>query len=169
MNGLLLGLFCLGGVLYVYGAAGACQPPEPDTGPRAVPAPSTADELKGLYSQLLDASRTKDAAALRRILADDYWQTLEDGSVRSRAQRIDSTVAPDLTITSIELLAFRAVVHGDAAVATADVLQKGTFKGEPFESRVRSTVAFLRAGDQWRILTTHVSDLPAGTEPTAPQ
>jgi ketosteroid isomerase-like protein len=126
------------------------------------------DELKATYVALLDASRAKDEAALRRLLAEEYWQTLPDGSVRSKAERIAETVAPDEADTSLEIISFRSMVRGDAGVATAEVLQRGMYKGQPFASRVRSTVVFIRESGRWRIVTTHLSNLADAPAKTAP-
>ena len=124
--------------------------------------------LRAVYSKLLEASRAKDEGALTTVLDENYSQTLADGSVRTRQERIADTVSPDQVVTALELVSFRGAVHGNRATGTAEVVQRGTYKGEAFDSRVRSKIEFARKQGVWRIVSTRlapVSDADANAAP----
>jgi hypothetical protein len=134
-------------------------------------APKTAREvtaLKDTYLELLEAARTKDVPTLRQILADGYVQTLADGTTRTKEQRIRETVAPELVVSAVKLMAFDGAVHGDAGEARAEVEQTGTYGGQAFTLRVRAVVRFVRASGTWSIVSTRLTNVAAAASKTAP-
>ena len=114
---------------------------------------------KDLYEKLLLASKTKDEAALRQILTENYSQVTDEGKVRTKAIRLQETMSSDAKIELLTLETFDVFVYANAAVARCRVRNKGTFQGEAFDQNLLSTATFVKEGKVWRIAATHLSAL----------
>lgn len=121
------------------------------------PETRTGKELRGLYEQLLRASKEKDEKVLRRILTDDYLQVTADGRIRSKRDRINETLDPKDQTLMLSLEDFRLRIYSDAAIALCKVRQEGTTDGKPYQVNILSTVTFIRQGGRWRIAATHLT------------
>jgi len=51
-------------------------------------------------------------------------------------------------------------VYGNAAVMTGHFSQRGTYKGEPFETSSRYTDVYVKMNGQWRAVSAHATRMP---------
>jgi hypothetical protein len=109
----------------------------------------TAAELRG------------DTKAASMYVADDYWATLGDGTVQSRAQYIADLKASKDTDMADEYVV--RMIGKDVAIMT----HRGTVSGaQPVQ--YRSTHVWVNRGGKWQIVAHHSSDIaPAAAKPTA--
>ena len=103
----------------------------------------TAAELKG------------DTKAAGMFVADDFWETTQEGKVWNKAQYLadvkatkDTDVADDYSVR----------FFGDTAIMT----HRGTVKGER-DFQYRSTHVWMNRGGKWQIVAHHSSEIPAST------
>ena len=108
----------------------------------------TAAELRG------------DAKAASMFIADDYWATLGDGTMQSRAQYI-ADIKPSKDVDVADEYVVR-MLGKDVAVMT----HRGTVTG-PNPGAYRSTHVWMNRGGKWQIVAHHSSDV-APAKPAAP-
>jgi uncharacterized protein (TIGR02246 family) len=128
-----------------------------------LPAPgTTADDAEEQAIVQLErdwamAMQKRDAAALDRILAKEWTETV-NGEVMTRAQALAGLKSDDLRMESVELRDLSVHVFGDAALATMTAVIKGTQKGKDISGSERSTDFFVKRDGRWQA---------AGTQNTA--
>jgi hypothetical protein len=138
-------------------AQGAC-PPAPVTSND----PQTASRLRVLSQQLLDAVGAGDTAVWSRILADEGVFVDEEGNVRDkRAILSELRPLPPGISGHICVTAPRAIILGDVAVLTYDAMEAAVIYGQEHHTHYHTTDTYVRRGDRWRLLGSHVAVLPA--------
>ena len=112
------------------------------------------DMLVSLTKDWIDAEAKRDGAALDRLLADDFVGTAPSGDKVTKKM-----VVPDpkgqgggLSFTGDD---FVARVYGDMGVVTGN----GTWK-EKDKGTLCFTLAFVKRGERWQIVTVHLSQVP---------
>jgi ketosteroid isomerase-like protein len=103
------------------------------------------------------AELNHDAAALARLLADDFVLTEPDGSVLNKTEEVAFTADAEVHFEIEESSNLKVHVYSDAAVVTGAYYEKGTYHGKPFEHRGRFTDAWVRRGDTWQCVASHFS------------
>lgn len=118
-----------------------------------------ADEtaLVALNEEFQNAVMTSDAAALDRILADDFVLYPSGGGDQpfTKADVIDD--ARRSHFEQNESSDVRARVWGDTGVVTARLAMKGETDGKPFEATVRFTDTYVRTAAGWKQVSAHAS------------
>jgi len=92
-----------------------------------------------------------------KFLTDDFILITGSSRILTKQQLLKEITSPTL---SWELNAAREVcvrIHGDAAVITALLDQKGVDNNEPFDSPVRYTDTWIRESGTWRQISGHAS------------
>ena len=108
--------------------------------------------------------KTSDHAAMRRLLADDYFITEEDGKIYDKEAYIALVSDETLHVEISEFADLKVRVHGNHAIVTGLYHAKGTQKGAGFELRDRFTDIWQENGKVWRLVGSHYSLLPASSE-----
>ena len=123
------------------------------------PKPATDDStarqaLITLTKEWIDAEGRRDGAALDRMLADDFVGIAPNG-----AKVTKKMVVPDpkgqgggFSFTGDD---FIARSYGDMGVVTGN----GTWKTKD-QGTLYFTVAFVKRGERWQIVTIHMSQMP---------
>jgi len=145
-----LGLLCLSALV-------ARATPEEDAA--AVAALDTAYQA---------AVERNDAAAMDRILADDFTLVVGSGKAYGKAELLASARSGDFRweIQAEEPGTQKVRVHGDTAVVTALLRLKGTNQGQPFDKRLWFSDTYVRTPSGWRYFFGQASlALPAETKP----
>jgi ketosteroid isomerase-like protein len=110
----------------------------------------------------MEAVRDKDAAALERILADDYTYTDSRGGVSNKADSLRQARTGSGRMKAFHTSDAKARVYGDTAVITGRVRVEGVAGGgKPYDAEVRFTDILARIDGQWRAVAAHVSE-PGG-------
>jgi ketosteroid isomerase-like protein len=157
MTRTLLRVTTLASLLSVASCAGGGTPSGTSTTGAA--ATSNAEEVKktiaGLEQEWAKAIVAKDAAAVGRLLADDFKGTSEN-VLYSKADAIGD-VRGDTTYDALELTNIDVRVFGDTAIATMDQTERGKHGGEAFSGHYLFTNVWVKRNGQWQAVSSHGS------------
>jgi ketosteroid isomerase-like protein len=94
-----------------------------------------SSKILALESKWNEAYKHGDVATMESLLADDFVITVEDGSTFSKsgyiAHNADCALHPEIS----DMAEIKVRMHGNVAVVTAAYHEKGTSKGNLYESR----------------------------------
>ena len=105
----------------------------------------------------MEAVRDKDAAALDRILADDYTYTDSRGGVTNKADSLRQTRNPNEHMKAFHTSEETARVYGDVAIVTGRLRVEGVAGGQSYDAEVRFTDILARIDGRWRAVAAHAS------------
>ena len=135
----------------------ALRPPASVTASRA----SDADEKEAVMRvqrEWMEAIRDKNAAALDRILADDYTYTDSSGTVSNKADSLRQARTSRGRMTTYQTSDEKAQIYGDLAVVTGRLRVEGVAgSGQTYDAEVRFTDILARIDGQWRAVAAHAS------------
>jgi ketosteroid isomerase-like protein len=143
-----------------------CQPAGPDTNRSAATAtPETVDtaaieaELLRIENDWPRVMREKDAAAVRRVEADDVVIIYPDGSVGNKEQDVKDVESGAFTAESMEIVDLKVnVLDKDAAVVSGrTIVRNGKFKmpsGQTIDisGEYRFVDTFARRNGEWKLV-----------------
>lgn len=99
-----------------------------------------------------------DAAAIERVLADDYLLTDENGKVFTKADDLATYKNRQIKIESVKTLDQKIRVIGDAVViANATINFKGVKNDKPFDVTEQCTTIWAWRDGRWQIVSDHIS------------
>ena len=107
------------------------------------------EELSTFEQEFNQAVAANDAAAIGRLVADDWVIVDTDGTVIDRSRFISAIESGALTHESMESTDLEVRVHGDTAVVTGITTSKGQYLGEGFTTRERATDVLVRLDGRW--------------------
>lgn len=119
-------------------------------------------QLKQMEDDWQKATRTKDAALLTRIIAEDWIATDDKGKILNREQYVSQTIAsgssvgssnPDV-IQSNENFDMQVRVYGNTAVVTGGLTEKGTRNGAAYTDTYRWTDVFVKRSGRWQAVVS---------------
>jgi ketosteroid isomerase-like protein len=110
------------------------------------------------------AVKANDAAAMDRILADDFVLITGRGETFSKADLLKSARDKTAVYEHQEELEQKVRVWGDTAVVTALLWIKGTSDGQTFERKLWFSDTYVRTASGWRYVLGQAS-LPLPSEP----
>lgn len=130
------------------------------------PAANTAAveaDVKKLVNDTAAALAKNDVAALEKMYADNYMLVNLDGSVQTRAERLDSFKSGDTKFESFayDEVTVRSNPEGTGAVVIARATAKGMNKGIPAASNIRVTQVWAKTKDGWRQASGHATAITA--------
>ena len=120
---------------------------------------SVEQELIKLEEGWGDALVKGDVAFLDRILADDYMDTCDDGTVATKAQDIADLKSGDLKVTSLVADESKVRVYGKAAVVTYRFTLKGQFKDKDISGQYRETDTWVKRAGHWQCVASQESKI----------
>jgi len=101
-----------------------------------------------------------DAAALERVLTDDFTLTLSNGDISTRANEIDELRSGKVRYDVFENYDMNARLYADStAVVLGKTRVKGTSEGKPFDRVVQFTDTLAKRDGRWQVAAGHVSRL----------
>lgn len=118
--------------------------------PFAQAAPRCADNVAALDTEFQAATGRKDAAAIDRLLPDDYILITSKGQVETKAGLLAEARDPKVIYTHQEDSRQTVRIWGDTAVITALLWAAGTEDGKPFEYRVWFSDVYVCTPKGWR-------------------
>jgi ketosteroid isomerase-like protein len=121
----------------------------------------SADEVKALADQLDVATRTKDKAALERLIASDFVFVRGSGRVGDRADVVNTFTSPALTVKEVRNDERRLIDLGETVLVAAKVQLSGTEDGKSFVENFRSVDVWARRGGTWQVVYTQITLLKA--------
>jgi ketosteroid isomerase-like protein len=121
--------------------------------------PSAEAELIDLTNAWDRAMVTNDADAIGSFMADDWTIIGSDGKVGGKAAFLALVRSGQLTHTVMESHDISVRVYGDAAVVLARGTSGGIYQGQQFLEVERVSCVFVRTGERWQCVLTHLSHL----------
>ena len=119
-------------------------------------------ELLRVEREWLDAYVRRDAAAMNRVIADDYMLTYDTGQTVNKAQTMDDLARPRAANMSFTFTTEGTTtrVYGDTAVLTGIVIQRTRMGERETVTRSRYTDTYVRRAGRWQVVASHLSRLP---------
>jgi ketosteroid isomerase-like protein len=117
-------------------------------------------QLKQMEDDWQKATRSKDAASLKRIIADDWVATDDKGKKLNREQYISQTTSNTDVVQSNENTDMQVRVYGNTAVVTGGLTEKGTRNGTAYVDTYRWTDVFVKSGDHWQAVVSQWAKVP---------
>jgi ketosteroid isomerase-like protein len=119
-------------------------------------------EVLEIEHRTFEAIARKDAAALGRLLADDFTYRSPGGSDVRKPEFLRNIAAIPLEIVSVEGEGLHVAVFGEAVVVTG--VQRATTRaadGTETTSRTAFTDVFVRRDGAWHLVLAYGIELPA--------
>jgi len=106
----------------------------------------------------MEAIRDKNAAALDRILGDDYTYTDSRGAVTNKADSLREARTSRGRMTAYHTSDEKVHIYGDLAIVTGRLRVEGVAGGgQAYDAEVRFTDILARIDGQWRAVAAHAS------------
>jgi ketosteroid isomerase-like protein len=115
--------------------------------------------LEALNHDWLTAYKTKDAATLARVLADDFQGVYPEGVLR-KADVLRVVANPKWIVTDVRWENLRVTTFGDVAVITGRARLSGTNDGQPFATANDYADIYARRNGLWLAISAHVVPAP---------
>jgi ketosteroid isomerase-like protein len=119
-----------------------------------------AKAVLGLEDAWTAALVKGDAAAFRRLLADDFVYS-EDDQTMDRASVLKALTSGAETIDAARNEDMQLHDYGAAAAVTGGLVVRGHSASGPFERRYRYTDIWMRRGGEWKLVIAHDYLVPA--------
>ncbi len=154
----MAGILGEGSVVYATEPARGSGPAA--TRPEAQPTGVEQDLIK-LEKQWWEACKTRDKAALERILADEYLGIDNDAvEPQNKREWIEQRVNGESRVASYSLEHFEVRVVGDTAVVAVRYSLEMNNKGVEHTEHSVDMDTFVRRGGRWQALGTAEESLP---------
>ena len=121
---------------------------------------SPESEVRRLEDERVEAMLARDAAALRRLLADDLTYTHSTGRTQTKAEFIRQYTETDERYTRFDRSDVKIRAYGDSAVVTGTAkmaLQGGAAGERSFE--IRFIDVWARRSGRWQMVAWHSTRL----------
>ena len=159
---------------------GGCQPAATETNRNAAaataspvkervdPAAIEAEILK-LEREWMDAPKTKNGEAVRRVVADDAVLTYPDGTVATKADEVRTVEGGDVTSDSFEMLESKVtVIDADAAFITGrSSIKNGKYKDPNTKKTIdisgeyRFLDVYAKRDGKWQVIASQATKIVA--------
>jgi ketosteroid isomerase-like protein len=124
----------------------------------------SADHRHQHFAQLLNAWAAaivaNDPEAIGRF-ADPEWIVVGEGGIFPREQFLEAVASGQLTHNSMSFDVHEVRMYGDVAVVVVRGRNSGAFDGTAFEQDEWTSDVFVRQGDAWRCVLTHLTSAAA--------
>lgn len=116
-------------------------------------------DLKKMTNDMAASTVKSDVAALEKIWADNYMFISPDGTLSTRAQRIESMKSGDTKLDSLSYdeVTVRVNPEGTGAIVVARATAKGKNLGQPVDGQSRVTHVWSKTKDGWRMVSGQVT------------
>ena len=130
------------------------------TGNQSTGSSKAEPEILQLMNDWIKALKSNDAAALDRMVADDFHIILSDGSTRGKEQELAPSKSGELKFEYLTAEDVKVFVSGETAIATGIGTYRGTSKGQAFEGRERFFDVYQKRNGHWQILASRSTPAP---------
>ena len=107
----------------------------------------------------------KDAAALDRILADDWIGIDFEGTILNKAQALTGIRSDSGSLESTVLRDMKVRVYGNTAVVTGTDTEKGVYHGKDSSGKYLWTDVFVHRNGRWQAVSSQSTKLTAPEGP----
>jgi uncharacterized protein (TIGR02246 family) len=140
----------------------ALQELEPPSAGAAPPGAEAERQVRKLERDWLDAYEKRDAAAMERILADDFTITHGNGQTQSKAQVVESVKARQKSASPPSKFATEAVqarIEGDTVVLTGHLVQESERGGEAMTMHFSYIDTYTQRNGRWQVISSRLTRL----------
>lgn len=134
-----------------------------NTAAPAADAAAIETEIKKMANDGAAATTKGDTVVLDKLWADNYMFIAQDGSVSTKAQRLESMKSGQTKIDSLSYdeMSVRSNPEGTGAILIGRATVKGTNMGKPVDGQMRFTQVWTKTKDGWRAVSGQVTAIAA--------
>jgi ketosteroid isomerase-like protein len=139
------------------------KPANTNSSSAAVDTKAVEGQIRKLVSDYAAALEKNDDAAFEKFAADDYMMVGPDGSVASRAERIESMKTGGTKYETViyDDVNIRVNAEGNGAIAISKVTVKGKTMGKQTDGLFRVSQVWAKTKDGWKMVSGHVTAITA--------
>lgn len=119
----------------------------------------TVQEVKGADARLNKLIMQNLAVEAAALYTDDFLLITSGGKMVTKKEIVEQIASPELKLEVNETTEVRVRVHGTTAVLTGILLQKGSWKGKPFDVKLRVTDTWIKTDSGWQLLSGQAGSL----------
>jgi len=125
----------------------------------AADAAAIETEIKKLANDGVASILKGDTAAVEKLWNDNYVFIAQDGTVTTKAQRIDAMKSGQSKLESLayDEMSVRSNPEGTGAILIGRATVKGTNMGKPIDGQMRFTQVWSKTKDGWRQVSGQVT------------
>jgi ketosteroid isomerase-like protein len=113
---------------------------------------ATAEHIKKLEYDRIQAGVRKDIAYIAAATADEYVQIDWDGKVLDKAATLARIKSTNIQLQSNTLDEVNVRVYGDTALVTGLATRKGVMDGQDISTGIRYTRLYVRRDGRWQVV-----------------
>jgi len=121
------------------------------------------EQIEQEVARLADAWATaelqSDAAFVEKLLADDFVGIGPLGFLLTKQEWLARTQSGDLKYNVHTLDEARVRVYNEAAILIGRLTQEATYRGNPVNTQLRTTLVFVRQHGQWQLAGLHFCNI----------
>jgi ketosteroid isomerase-like protein len=114
---------------------------------------NAAQEVKAADARLNELIMQNLSVEAAALYMDDFLLVTSKGKLVTKQEIVEQIASPELKFEVNETTEVRVRVHGTTAVLTGILLQQGSWKGKPFEVKLRVTDTWIKTDSGWRLLS----------------
>jgi ketosteroid isomerase-like protein len=124
-------------------------------------------DLKKMTTDMAASLVKDDIAAMEKVYGENYTFVGPDGSVATRAQRIDAMKSGDTKYETITYddISVRTNPEGTGAIVISKATVKGKNMGKPVDGLYRVTHVWSKMKDGWRMVNGQTTPITAAAAP----
>jgi ketosteroid isomerase-like protein len=121
------------------------------------------EQIEQEVAQLVDTWATaelhSDTAFLENLLADDFVGVGPLGFLLSKQEWLVRHQSGDMKYTAHTLDEARVRAYNEAAIVIGRLTQEATYRGNPINAQMRTTLVFVRQYGQWQLVGLHLCNI----------
>ncbi len=121
------------------------------------------EQIEQEVARIADAWATaelqSDTAFIERTLADDFVGVGPLGFLLTRQEWLARLQSGDLKYTAHTLDEVKVRVYNEAAILIGRLTQEATYRGNPINVQLRTTLVFVRQDGQWKLAGLHFCNI----------
>ncbi len=117
------------------------------------------EQIEQEVARLADAWATaelqSDAAFVEKLLADDFVGIGPLGFLLTKQEWLARIQSGDLKYDTLTLDEAQVRMYNEAAILICRLVQGATYRGDPVDAQLRTTLVFVRQAGQWQLAGLH--------------
>jgi len=121
------------------------------------------EQMEQEVAQLADTWATAelqgDTAFLEQLLADDFVGVGPLGFLLTKQQWLARYQSGDMNYSAHTLDEVRVRAYNEAAIVIGRLTQQATYRGNPMNAQMRTTLVFVHQHGQWQLASLHFCNI----------
>jgi uncharacterized protein (TIGR02246 family) len=113
-----------------------------------------------LEKDWVQAALKKDAAAMERIIADDWVGVAFNGTTLTKAEVLNDLKSGTTASETIELGPLKVRVFGDTAIVNGSATEKSTWQGKDSSGHYVLVDVFVKRNGRWQVVSSQATKRP---------